>query len=101
MLETDIQNSIRLALSHHGIVIRQNTGTFLTPDGRHVKCGLTGMSDLLFIGDGYVAFIEVKTASGRIRPEQQNFINRMLQMNHRAGIARSIEDALKIIGVTP
>lgn len=97
--EIEIQNEIRVALSQHGVVIRQNTGNFTTTDGRHVKCGVTGLSDLLFIGDGSVAFIEVKKPGGRIRPEQVNFIRRMKELHQRAGIAYSVDDALKIIGV--
>lgn len=99
MTETDIQNSIRQALSPYGVVIRQNTGNFITPDGRHVKCGMTGLSDLLFIGDGYIAFIEVKKPGGHIRPEQKNFIRRMWQFHHRAGIAHSVEEAFMIAGI--
>lgn len=93
--ETDIQNQIRIKLSDYGIVIRQNTGNFLTADGRHVKCGMTGLSDLLFIGDGYVAFIEVKKPKGRVRPEQVKFIEAMRKLGHKAGIARSVEDAIQ------
>lgn len=97
--ETDIQNDIRLKLSNYGVVIRENTGNFLTPDGRYVKCGVIGLSDLLFVGDGYVAFIEVKKPGGTIRKEQKNFIRRMRQLHHRAGIAYSVEDAFKIAGI--
>lgn len=98
MRETDLQNEIRIALSKHGIVIRQNTGNFLTADGRRVKCGVAGLSDLLFIGKGYVAFIEVKTEKGRPTPEQLNFIEIAKKYGHRAGIARSVQDALDLIG---
>ena len=99
MREIDIQNQIRLALSQYGVVIRQNTGTFQTADGRWVHCGVKGLSDLLFIGDGKVAFLEVKNQSGRPTPEQQDFLSRMRQLHHPAGIVRSVEDALKVIGV--
>lgn len=95
--ETTIQNEIRIALSEHGIVVRQNSGNFLTADGRRVKCGITGLSDLLFIGRGFVAFIECKTDEGKPTPEQLNFIDAVRRLGHRAGIARSVEDALKII----
>jgi hypothetical protein len=96
--ETDIQNQIRIALSAHGIVFRLNVGNFQTADGRYISSGLPpGTSDLLFIGQGYIAFIEVKTETGRIRPEQINFINHMKSMGHRAGIARNISDALELI----
>jgi hypothetical protein len=97
--ETRLQNEIRIALSKHGICIRQNSGNFLTADGRRVKCGVPGISDLLFIGDGYVAFIEVKTDKGRATKQQMNFIRAVRKLNHRAGIARSVGEALKIIGV--
>ena len=97
--ETILQNEIRIALSEHGICIRQNTGNFLTADGRRVVCGVPGLSDLLFIGNGGVAFIEVKTDTGRPTKEQVNFIRAVQKLNHRAGIARSVDDALKIAGV--
>lgn len=95
--ESVIQNEIRIAISAYGICIRQNSGNFYAPDGRRVKCGITGMSDLLFIGQGFVAFIEVKTDKGKPTPEQVNFIEAVRRLGHRAGIARSTEDAIKII----
>jgi hypothetical protein len=95
--ETDIQNEIRKALSEYGIVLRMNTGVFKTEDGRTVKCGMPGTSDLLFIGNKYIAWIEVKTPTGRPTQEQLKFINIMQGLGHRAGIARSVEEALEII----
>lgn len=98
MTETDIQHLIQVKLSDYGIVLRLNVGEFTTKDGRHISSGLpVGTSDLLFIGHGYIAFIEVKTPTGRIRPAQITFINAMRRLGHRAGIARSVEDALEII----
>ena len=97
MTETDIQSAIRLKLSEFGIVIRQQSGNFELKDGRRLLCGIKGLSDLLFIGQGYVAFIEVKTATGKPSKEQLHFIEVIKRMGHRAGIARSVEDALKII----
>lgn len=98
MTETDIQNSIRAALSKYGIVLRLNVGVFVTQDGRKISSGLPkGTSDLLFIGPKYIAFIEVKTATGRPSNNQLNFINAIRNLGHRAGIARSVEDALNII----
>ena len=97
MLESVIQNKIRCELSKYGIVIRMNTGNVQTQSGTYIRCGVKGMSDLLFIGQGYIAWIEVKTPTGAIRPEQIKFINRMRQLGHRAGIARSVEEALEIV----
>jgi len=96
--EIDIQNAIRIALSKYGVVIRQNTGNFELKDGRRIMCGVKGLSDLLFIGKGYVAFIEVKNATGKVSPEQQSFIKKMQSLGHKAGICRSVDDALKLIG---
>ena len=99
MTETDLQNQIRMALSPYGVVIRQNTGNFQLKDGRRIMCGVKGLSDLLFIGNNRVAFIEVKTETGKPTQEQLNFIRRMQELGHSAGIARSTEDALRLAGV--
>jgi hypothetical protein len=98
MTETDIQNNIRIALSAHGVCFRMQSGNFTTDRGMRVKIGVTGMSDLLFIGQGYIAWIEVKTPTGRIKPEQLNFISEMKKLGHRAGIVRSVNEALELIG---
>ena len=99
MTETDLQNQIRMVLSPYGVVIRQNTGNFQLKDGRRIMCGVKGLSDLLFIGQNRVAFIEVKTETGKPSQEQLNFIRRMQELGHSAGIARSTEDALRLAGV--
>jgi hypothetical protein len=97
MRETAIMNAIRMALSARGVVLRLNNGVWATPDGRRVSSGLPpGTSDLLFVGHGFVAFIEVKTEAGRLRPEQAHFLREMARLGHRTGVARSVEDALKI-----
>jgi len=100
MTETDLQNSIRLALSKHGVVMRRQSGKFMTIDGKRVvNIGVPGECDLEFIGDGFTAFIEIKLPGGKIRPEQERFITRMRELGHRAGIAHSVEEALMIIGM--
>ena len=97
MTETDIQNQIRLALSKYGIVIRLQSGNFELKDGRRIVCGVKGLSDLLFVGQNKVAFIEVKNINGKPSKEQLNFLAAMRKLGHRAGIARSVEEALEII----
>lgn len=97
--ETIIQNEIRCALSAYGIVLRLNNGLFFTSDGRPMKSGLPkGTSDLLFIGKKKIAFIEVKTPKGKATEKQLNFIERIKSLGHIAGVARSVEDALELIG---
>ncbi len=97
MTETDIQNQIRLELSKYGIVIRLQSGNLELKDGRRIVCGIKGLSDLLFIGKGKVAFIEVKNNNGKPSKEQLNFISAVHKLGHRAGIAHSVKEALEII----
>ena len=102
LTETEIQNQIRVALSEYGIVVRMNTGNFELKDGRRIICGVKGLPDLLFVGrDGKTAFIEVKTDSGRASMEQLRFIDALQSMGHAAGICRSVDDALRLIGAKP
>lgn len=111
--EHRIQDEIRLALSEHGIVLRLNSGKFwqgkriwsnefqqyVLIDLRPVQGCPTGTSDLLFIGENNAAFIECKDDKGRLRPEQERFIAAVKSYGHRTGVARSVEEALAIIGV--
>ena len=102
MTEHEIQDAIRLELSRRGVItFRENIGSFKTEDGRIIKTGLpVGTSDLLAIlPGGLAAWIEVKTPTGSVRPEQENFINRMKSLGHTAGVARSVEEAVKLIGM--
>lgn len=115
MREADIQNLIRLHVSERrlGILFRANVGEAWTgsdiqhnPDGsitiyrpRRFKTGLPpGFSDLFGVTQGgRAAFIEVKTSTGRPSPEQENFLRQMAKMGACAGIARSPEEAEKIL----
>lgn len=110
--EHRIQDEIRLALSPHGVVLRLNSGKFwqgkrvwsnefqqyVLVDLRPVQGCPIGTSDLLYIGNNTTAFIECKDDKGKLRPEQEKFINVIKSYGHKAGVARSPEDALRIIG---
>jgi dihydroxyacid dehydratase/phosphogluconate dehydratase len=41
--------------------------------------------------------IEVKTPTGRVRPEQQAWLEAVQQAGGVAGVARSIDDAVRIL----
>ncbi len=43
------------------------------------------------------AAVEVKTPRGRVRPEQQRFIDHVRSVGGVAGIARSVEEAQSIL----
>lgn len=97
--EKQIQNQIREVLSKYGKVFRINTDVFKTADGRSIRCGTKGMSDLLFVGIGRIAWLECKTNIGKISNEQQKFIEEMCLLGYSAGIVRSVEGAIKLINI--
>lgn len=99
--EHAIQNDIRLALKDACIIFRINVGSAYTLNGNYFKTGVPkGFSDLFGFrkSDGKAVFIEVKTRTGRVSGEQKKFINQMRTAGAIAGICRSAEDALKLIG---
>ena len=111
MTEQRIQQEIRLAISHGDTkVFRNNTGTLRDQHGRPVQFGLCkGSADLIgwrtvtvtpeMVGTQVAVFlsIEVKTPTGRLRPEQQQWMDAVQAAGGIAGVARSVEDALRIV----
>ena len=98
--EQEVQNEIRVALTQAGyIVFRTNVGKVKTADDRWFDTGLPkGHPDLYgFRPDGKIFYIEVKNASGRVRPEQQRFIDIVKTRGAIAGVARNVEEALRIV----
>lgn len=111
--ETELQQRIRLALGTHPELrlFRNQVGQLPDPrTGRPVQFGLArGSADLIgwrtititpdMVGRQVAVFtsIEVKTPTGRIRPEQQAWMGCVQGAGGIAGIARSIADATQII----
>ena len=109
MSETDLQQRIRLALGTRPDVrlFRNNTGTLPDPrTGRPVQFGLArGSADLIgyrtvtitpdMVGQQVAVFtsLEVKTPTGRIRPEQTNWLHTIKRAGGIAAIVRSVDDA--------
>jgi len=108
--EQRIQQEIRIACSHGSVRLwRNNTGTLRDANGRPVQFGLCkGSADLIgyrsititpdMVGTTVAVFlsIEVKTPTGRLRPEQQQWLDTVQAAGGIAGVARSVEDALRI-----
>ncbi len=119
MIERGIQSLVRIAAAKIGAVLfRNNTGvayqgnarridprSVLIEDARPIHFGLIkGSSDLIgfksvvitpdFLGRTVAIFvaIEVKTARGRLTPEQENFLQQVRRAGGIAFVARSIED---------
>lgn len=90
-----------------GTVIEHTPQRLILLNPRAIKLGVTGISDLigwspLFTGArtkplALFTAIEGKSATGRVRPEQAAFIETVLRCGGRAGIARSVEEAGRII----
>ena len=109
--EQTIQQHIRLACSTGDTrLFRNNTGTLRDANGRPVQFGLCkGSADLIgwkritvtpdMVGQQVAVFlsIEVKTPTGRIRPEQQQWLNAVQAAGGIAGVARSVDDALDLL----
>lgn len=98
--EANIQNDILVALSKAGATVwRNNTGALKDATGRLVRYGLCkGSSDIIGIcPDGRFLAVEVKKSTGRATEDQLRFIDVVRAKGGRAGVARSVEDALRIL----
>lgn len=111
--ETTLQQQIRLALGTlpHVRAFRNQVGSLPDPrTGRLVTFGLAkGSADLVgwrtitigpeHVGQRIAVFtsIEVKTPTGRVRPDQSAWMGAVQAAGGIAGVARSVDDALKII----
>lgn len=115
MTESEILYAIRLALGTMPDVrlFRNNIGSFKDRTGRWVQYGLApGSADLIglrtvtitpeMVGREVALFIgiECKTDKGRISEEQESFLRMLEQRGALAGIARSVDDAKRIIAGT-
>jgi len=115
--ETILQQQIRLAVGINPDIriFRNQVGSLPDPrTGRLVTFGLAkGSADLIgwrtvtitqsMVGTRLAIFtsIEVKTPTGRIRPEQQAWLEAVLHAGGLAGIARSVTDAQALLSNLP
>ncbi|MCC5466122.1 VRR-NUC domain-containing protein [Pelosinus baikalensis] len=126
--EHDIQNEVRIAISENSLgvcfranvgvawvgnkIIKQKDGSILIKEPRPFKTGLPeGFSDLLIIQSLVVtpemvgqqvaqaSFLEIKKLTGKPSSAQLNFIEQMQRLGAKAGVARSVEDALSILEI--
>ena len=111
MTESDIQSLIRQQVGNGPVrLFRNNVGATKDARGRLIRYGLAkGSADLIGwvarkitpadVGETIAQFvsIEVKSSSGKPRPDQISWQNIVNQAGGLAGIARSVEDAEKII----
>lgn len=111
--ETTLQQQIRLALGTHPQtrLFRNQVGSLPDPrTGRLVTFGLArGSADLIgwrtvtitpdMVGRRLAVFtsIEVKTPTGRVRPDQTAWLGAVQAAGGIAGIARSVPDAFQLV----
>jgi hypothetical protein len=111
--ETTLQQQIRLALGTRpdARLFRNQVGSLPDPrTGRLVTFGLArGSADLIgwrtvtitpdMVGQRLAVFtsIEIKTPTGRIRPEQQAWLSVVQGAGGIAGVVRSVADAVRIV----
>jgi len=98
--EHEIQNEILLELSKSGTTVcRSNAGKVKTKDGRTIALFPKGWPDITGFrhSDGKMILIECKNDRGRLRKDQQQFEKFINQYPVLYGIARSVEDALRIV----
>lgn len=106
MTEREVLKRVQLELSRSGcIVFRNNTGLVQDADGRHHRFGLcVGSSDIIgfrpiaitraHVGQQIAQFcaIECKSDTGRLTPEQRNFLAMVEAAGGLAVVARNEED---------
>nr|WP_282801311.1 VRR-NUC domain-containing protein [Secundilactobacillus kimchicus] len=99
--EHKIQSDIMLALSKSGYtVFRSNAGKVRTDTGTTIMLFPKGFPDLCGFrhSDGRFFCLEIKNEKGRLRDDQKLFAKFVGQFPVLYGLARSVEDALKIVG---
>jgi len=100
MNESRLLYEIMHELGKHGSIFRTNSGNIKLPSGKIFHGLPEGFSDLLFVRpDGKVYFVELKIEKGKLFNEQERFIRHMQSLNARAGVARSVGEALVICGI--
>lgn len=98
--EANVLNDIMVALSQAGCIVwRNNTGQLPDATGRPIKFGLCiGSSDIIGIcADGRFLAVECKSKTGRATEAQERFIAAVRKAGGRAGVARNVDDALRIL----
>lgn len=59
--------------------------------------GQMGFPDRTVFGKGRIAFVELKSPRGRPTAHQLEWVDYLQAEGHRAGIARTLDDAIRIV----
>ena len=88
---------VNAGVAWQGRVLEQSANRLVLAYPRAVRLASEGVSDLIGFKGARFAAIEVKSARGRVRPEQQAFIDLVRASGGLAGVARSVEEAVGIL----
>lgn len=112
MAESDLRREILLGVSNgdarlfrvnagvawQGQIIEQTRERLVLLHPRAIRLGVEGLSDLIGWSAGAIfTAIELKTGRLKATPAQQAFIDTVLRAGGRAGVARSLDDAVRIM----
>lgn len=92
--ESSIQNKILSYLGKTNLLFwRQNAGALFI-GGRMVRLGAKGLPDIVIVipPNGKILGLEVKSKTGRLRPAQEEFRDRLLRSGGRYAVVRSLNE---------
>jgi len=98
--ESELIYQIMRELGKYGAVYRCNAGAIKLSNGRYFRALPEGFADVMFFrNDGVACFIECKVNNNKLSDKQGRFLAKMRGLNCRAGVSRSIAEALEICGI--
>lgn len=100
MTEAQIQSAIHRAIGSRPDcrLFRNHVGKVCDSQGRWHSFGLApGSADLVGWCKGRFLSIEVKSATGKVRPDQQRWMDAVNQHGGIAFVARSVEEAVRLL----
>lgn len=99
--EQGVLNAVMMLCRTHPAVAwaaRVNSGAYKTPDGRFIRFGFVGCSDIIGqMKDGGFLALECKSDRGAATEDQQAFIDRVRANGGCSGLVRSVDDAIATI----
>lgn len=87
--------------------IRNNSGaqpvTYQKKDGtvrrRYLRSGRRGSSDIIVWLPNRCIFFEVKTATGKLSPDQKEFAETIGKLGYEYYVVRSVDEVIKILNI--
>ncbi len=96
-IQTRFRNKMRTQAPQVMLVAIPNAGRRTSYETlvRNREGMMAGFPDLMALWDGTAAFLEFKTATGAIAPQQIDCLNRLVRQNFVVGVFRSPDTAVE------